>query len=201
MKDDLKAKYESCAECQRNKQSKAQANNEVSQKNIFDNFMTGQRVQLDFAVKGWQNYMSMACALTGSIKVFKTANQSTKEAIRCIREWVALFGMPYAIKVDSGPAFRMAFEKELEELWVKVIYSSAYHPQSQGLVECSIETLKEILDKNGQNLSQLPLDKYLYAVNCKEDGEKGSAMSSFMGRAPRTAIPNSWQRSKTQECQ
>ena len=47
MRDDLKAKYESCAECQRNKQSKAQANNEVSQKNMFNNFMPGQRVQVD----------------------------------------------------------------------------------------------------------------------------------------------------------
>ena len=90
MRGDLKAKYENCRECQRNKNSKAQANNEVSQKNMFDNFMPGQQVQVDFPVKGCQNYMSMVCALTGFIKVFKTANQSTKEAIRCIREWATL---------------------------------------------------------------------------------------------------------------
>ena len=48
---------------------------------------------------------------------------------------------------------------------------------------------------NGKNLSQLHLNEYIYAVNCKEDGEKGSSMSRFMGRATRTAIPNSWQRS------
>ena len=78
---------------------------------------------------------------------------------------------------------------------MKVIHSSAYHPQSQGLVERSIKTLKEILDKNGQNLSQLLLNECTYAINCKEDGEKGSAMSRFMGRATSTSIPNSWQRS------
>ena len=55
--------------------------------------------------------------------------------------------MPYAIKVDSGPAIQVVFEKELEELGVKVMHSSAYQPQSQGLVELSIKTLKEILDK------------------------------------------------------
>ena len=60
MRDDLKTKYESCKECQLNKNSKAQANNEVSQKNMFDNYMPGQRVQVDFAIKGSQNYMSMA---------------------------------------------------------------------------------------------------------------------------------------------
>ena len=110
LRGDLKAKYENCAECQRNKNSKAQAHNKVSQKNMFDNFLPGQRVQVNFAIKGQQNYMSMVCALTGFIKVFKTPNQSTKEAIKCIREWAALYGMPYTIKVDSGPAFRVAFE-------------------------------------------------------------------------------------------
>ena len=64
--------------------------------------MPGQREQVDFAVKGCQNYMSIVCALTWFIKVFKTANQSTKEAIRCIREWAVLYSMPYAIKVDLG---------------------------------------------------------------------------------------------------
>ena len=70
--------------------------------------MPGQRVQSDYAIKGSQNYLSMVCALTGFIKVFKTANQSTKEAMRCIREWASLYGMPYAIKADSGPSLRSA---------------------------------------------------------------------------------------------
>ena len=52
MRDDLKAKNENWADCQRNKQSRAQAHNEVSQKNMFDNFMPGQRVHVDVAVKG-----------------------------------------------------------------------------------------------------------------------------------------------------
>ena len=56
-----------------------------------------------------------------------------------MREWGALYGMPYAIKVDSGPAFRLAFEQEMED-------SSAYHPQSQGVVERSVRRLKEILE-------------------------------------------------------
>ena len=32
-----------------------------------------------------------------------------------MREWGALYGMPYAIKVDSGPAFRLAFGQEMED--------------------------------------------------------------------------------------
>ena len=194
LRNDLKSKYENCTECQRNKNSKAQAHNEVSKKNMFDNFLRGQRVQVDFAIKGQQNYMSMVCALTGFIKVFKTPNQSTKEAIKCVREWAALYGMPYTIKVDSGPAFRVAFENELNELGVKIIHSSAYHPQSQGLVEHSVHTVKELLDKKGQNLSQLHLNELIYKMNGQENGEKGSATSCFLGRATRASLPNSWSR-------
>ena len=102
-----------------------------------------------------------------------------------------LYGMPYAIKVDSGPAFRLAFEQEMEDFGVKIIHSSAYHPQSQGLVERSVRTLKEILEKSQtKNMSQTTLNKHLYALNCLEQGEQGSAMSRFLGRATRTMIPN-----------
>ena len=72
-----------------------------------------------------------------------------------MREWGALYGIPYAIKVNSGPAFRLTFEQEMEDYGVKIIHSSAYHPQSQGLVERSVRTLKEILEKNkNKNMSQ-----------------------------------------------
>ena len=53
----------------------------------------------------------MVCALSPFIKVFKTANESTNEAVRCVTEWASLYGIPYAIKADYDPSFRLAFEK------------------------------------------------------------------------------------------
>ena len=156
--------YENCEEHREHKPSKIQAHNEISQKNMFDNYLPGQRVQIAYAIKGNQYYPSMVCSLTGFIKVFKTANQSKNEAMRCARECAALYGMPYAIKADSGPLFRLAFGNDLEELGVRIIHSSAYHSQSQGLVECSIRTLKDILNKK-KNLSYLQLNEHTYAIN------------------------------------
>ena len=92
-------------------------------------------------------------------------------------------------------AFRLAFQQEMEDFGVKIIHSSAYHPQSQGLVERSVRSLKEILEKSQtKNMSQTTLNEHLYALNCLEQGEQGSAMSRFMGRATRTMIPNSLRR-------
>ena len=102
---------------------------------------------IDYAISGHTSYLSIVCALTGFIRCYKTSKQRKNEAVGCIREWGALYGMPYAIKVDSGPAFRLAFEQEMENYGVKIIHSSVYHPQSQGLVERSVRTLKEILEK------------------------------------------------------
>ena len=42
MRDDLREKYEKCEKCREHKPSKAQAHNEISQKNMFDNYLPGQ---------------------------------------------------------------------------------------------------------------------------------------------------------------
>ena len=94
----------------------------------------------------------------------------------------------------------------MENYGVKIIHSSAYHPQSQGLVERSVRSLKEILAKSEtKNMSQTTLNEHLYALNCLEQGKQGkqgkqgSAMSRFMGRATRTMIPNSLRRAIDRE--
>ena len=84
------------------------------------------------------------------------------------------------VKSDSGPAFRQAWEEELEKMGGQVLHSSAYNAQSMGMVDMSMRTLKEILKKNN-SLSQLELSEMIYAINCEEDGETGSAQTRFMG--------------------
>ena len=91
--------------------------------------------------------------------------------------------MPYAIKVDSGPAFWLAFEQEMEDYGLNIIHSSAYHPQSQGLVERSVKTLNEILEKNkNNNTSQTTLNEQLYALNCLEPRHRLTLKSNLLGK-------------------
>ena len=99
--------------------------------------------------------------------------------------------MPYSAKSDSGPAFRQTWEEELAKKGVRVIHSSCYNPASMGLVERSVRTLKEILSKHGNNLSQLQLAEMVFAVNSREQQNQGSAITRFLGRGLRGALPNS----------
>ena len=104
MRAELRKVYDTCQECKTNRPSKSQEHNEVSQRNLFDSYLPGQRILVDYAISGHQSYILIVCALTGFIRCYKTSNQSKSEAVRCMREWGALYGMAYAIKVDSGPA-------------------------------------------------------------------------------------------------
>ena len=106
---------------------------------------------------------SWCVPLTGFLQCYKTPNKSTSGAIKCLRTWAAEFGVPYS----AGK---------------RVVHSSAYNPSSMGLVERSVRTLKEILKKHGNNLSQLQLSELVYAINLRTQGEQGSALTRFLGQ-------------------
>ena len=68
-------------------------------------------------------------------------------AITCARAfwhgWVQLFGVPQHIVTDRGQAFRSHLWENMAKLTrLTHVYSTAYHPQSNGLVERFHHTLK-----------------------------------------------------------
>ena len=83
MKRDLKKIYDECPTCQENKASKANEHNEIAQDDIFENFIPGQMVELDYAEKGSNSYLMIICALTGFMQAYKTSN---KDLVITIRE-------------------------------------------------------------------------------------------------------------------
>ena len=82
MKADLQQIYRECPSWQDNRESKANEHNEIGQTNIFENFLPGQQVELDYAQKGENNYLMIACSLTGFIQILKTYNKGTDEAVK-----------------------------------------------------------------------------------------------------------------------
>ena len=137
--------------------------------------------------------MMIVDIVTGFMQAYRTLRKSTDEAIKCLGSWASIWGMPYEVKSDFGRAFIQTWEEELDKLGVRVLHSSAYNSQSMGLVERSVRTHKDILRKNN-NITQLQLQEHIYAGNCKEEGETGSATTRFMGRGTRTGLLNSWER-------
>ena len=113
MKKHLKKKYEECEQCQEHKASQATPHNQV--KDIFKIFMPGQRLQVDYAEKGSGNFLMIVDSLTGFRQTYKTPRKSTEDAIKCLRSWASIWGIPYEVKSDNGASFRQKWEKELDK--------------------------------------------------------------------------------------
>ena len=73
----------------------------------------------------------------------KTTAESTIEELRLL---FARWGIPVQIVIDNGPQFAsQAFEKFTSLNHIKHITTSPYHPATNGLAECFVQTLKQAL--------------------------------------------------------
>jgi hypothetical protein len=82
----------------------------------------------------------------------------------------------------------------MKNIGIEVVDSSAYNPSSNGLVERSVRTLKQLLKKCGP-INQLQLREMIFCSNSREqEGGQGSPLSRFLGHGVRTGLPNSLDR-------
>jgi cleavage and polyadenylation specificity factor subunit 1 len=79
-----------------------------------------------------------------AIPMLSTSAQACADAV--IGGWVARFGIPDLITSDRGPQFTSAVWTALcQKLGIRHILTTAYHPQSNGMVERFHRQLKEAL--------------------------------------------------------
>ena len=110
MRKQIHELYSSCVECSLHKISKSRPANECSQSDLFQNFFPNSFLQADYFEFQGGDYMTVVCTLTGYGRVFICKGKTTEEALRVIRQWVALYGRCLEIRTDSGPAFRSNFQ-------------------------------------------------------------------------------------------
>ena len=98
----------------------------------------------------------------------KTSWTAAEVADAYIFEIYRHFGMPAAVTSDRGPQFASAFLRELTKklnIWLRL--STAHHPQTDGLSEHAIQTLKQYLriythDRQDNWARWLPLAEFAY---------------------------------------
>ena len=97
---------------------------------------------------------------------------------------VALHGVPVSIVSDRGPQFTSRFWQKLQEaLGTKPDFSTAFHPQTDGQSERTIQTLEDMLqmcvmDFRGSWEKYLPLVEFAY----------NNSYHSTIGMAPYEAL-------------
>ncbi|CAK1543112.1 unnamed protein product [Leptosia nina] len=84
--------------------------------------------------------------LTKYSVAYPIRSTTAEETSECLIHFISLFGIPKTILTDQGTNFTAEMFKETcKFLKIKQLWSSPYHPQTQGALERSHSTLKEYL--------------------------------------------------------
>ena len=64
----------------------------------------GSGGQIDYAEREIDSFLVFCCQMSGFMQIYKTHNNSTKQALLKLREWGANLGFPLLLITDSSPA-------------------------------------------------------------------------------------------------
>ena len=80
------------------------------------------------------------------------SSETTRSVLNAIKGIYSDFGLPKRVLTDNGACFKAReFNEFHAKLGVMVEHSSAYNHQSVGSVKCMVQTMKQVLTKNGEN--------------------------------------------------
>lgn len=102
--------------------------------------------------------------LTKYSAAYPIRTTTAEETSDCLIHFISQFGIPKTILTDQGTNFTAELFKETcSFLKIKQLWSSPYHPQTQGALERSHSTLKEYL-KSYVDESQSNWPRYVYTA-------------------------------------
>ena len=95
---------------------------------------------------GKEYLLTIMCTLTRFPEAIPLRKITAPAIIKALVSFFSLFGLPKIVQTDQGTNFmsRM-FKQALQQLGIKHITSSCYHPQTQGSLERFHQTLKSML--------------------------------------------------------
>lgn len=147
-----------------------------------------QRVHVDFAGPIQDKYLLVIVdAFSNYPEVHVTRDMTSKTVIERLRRTFSQMGVPQYVVSDNGPSF-CSHETQtwLNRIGCTPITSPAYHPQSNGLAERFVRTLKEAIKANG--FSQAAVDRYLLFYRSSIGKTGSSPAEILMGRKLRVPL-------------
>ncbi|XP_062714152.1 uncharacterized protein K02A2.6-like [Aedes albopictus] len=124
-------------------------------------------------------------------EVFATRTTTANTTMRLLSESFATFGIPETIVSDNGPQFAgHEFRTFCQSLGIQHLRTAPYHPQSNGLAERFVDTVKRSLRKirsGGESLdSALQTFLQVYRTTPTSDLDGKSPAEIMFGRPIRT---------------
>ena len=121
-----------------------------------------------------------------------------------IEKLITRHGIPYKLRSDNGSAFiDSKWRKYANKLGIKLDYSPAYHPQSNGRIERANRSIKEAIQRklasNNSNDKRDwfdVLDIVIHGLNTSVSAALGGTLTPFefiYGRKPRSILDNKFE--------
>lgn len=132
-------------------------------------------------------YLVMVDRYSGFPFVIKLHGLDTTSITKHLSAWFYDWGFPRYLTSDGGPQFRDEFVQYCNDNFISHTLSSAYHPQSNGLAESGVKSLKYLLIKLTSS-TELPMALLHWRNVPKTIGELSPA-ELFLGRRQRRHMP------------
>ncbi|UYV68861.1 hypothetical protein LAZ67_6001298, partial [Cordylochernes scorpioides] len=148
-----------------------------------------QKVGIDIFQIESSKYLLIADYFSKYPEIYQLQDMTTDTIIRRLKRTFSNFGIPETLVSDNGPPF---FSKEFHNFtrtWNIVhVTSSPYHAQSNGMVERTVQTLKKLIKRCGEEST----DPYLALLNLRNTPHNNlpSPAQILMSRKLRSIIPS-----------
>ena len=184
MSNSIKQKVNSCAECQEKLPS--QVKEECVEQDRRDLFPMSDVATDIFHLAG-QNYLVMVDRYSGFPWCKQLRSSSTEAVTMVLETWFSDWGFPLRLRSDGGPCFRESFDEFCSEYGIVHELSSSYFPQSNGLSENCVKSMKHLLSKCKSTGEKFHLALLEWRNTRRQDGTSPSSL--FMCRRQRTLLP------------
>ena len=183
MSNDVSQVVDSCRACQQLLPSLPNLPPVVTVPPVTASPMTDVAADLfDLSGRSWLLLVDRASGFPWAAKLSRT---DTASVTSLLERWFNDFGWPLRIRTDGGPQFRGPFKQFCSQNGIVHELSSPYHPESNGLAEQAVKTVKHLLIKCAQ--SDESFDAALYAWRTTPRADGFSPYQVLFGRSGRRA--------------
>lgn len=169
MRSAVEAYVQQCRQCQENKALRR--TNRAPMQITSTSTAPFQRISLDIVgplPESGMAKLKYILTVQDDLTKFSTAyplrSTTSEETTDCLVHFISLFGIPRIILTDQGTNFTAElFKRTCQFLKIKQLWSSPYHPQTQGALERSHSTLEEYL-KSFVNSNQDNWATYVFSA-------------------------------------
>jgi hypothetical protein len=157
MKNACYAYVKHCINCQKQHDTSVRTDREL-QPVCVEGMTPFQKLAIDFAgplpktTKGHKFLLVVVCYVTKWVEAIPLpSNTASLTAETFVNQIISRYGCPLEVASDNGSSFDGEFSELLQTWGVRAIRIAPYNPQSNGLVERCIKTLKGALSRMAGN--------------------------------------------------